>query len=120
MTELLAKVKVLRANQMGAGQLTGQNPNKVYMWVNTREDRQAFFSAWGYELCVDPKVNSAFKKEDLTHRRADVILYEIDRQMYEAIEYDKQLRGLEGIEGHKQSAIEQFHRQGVREYIPHV
>lgn len=118
--ELLAKVRLMHDKNLRGGELTGQNSAKTYMWVNQREDRQAFFKAWGWELCVDPSVQSSFRQKDLTHRRADVVLYEIDKDLYEAQEAFKQLRGLEGIEGHKNAAIASFNRQGVREYIPHV
>lgn len=117
---LLAKVRLMHDKNLRGGELTGQNPAKTYMWVNSRDDRQAFFKAWGWELCVDPAVQSSFRTKDLTHRRADVVLYEIDKDLYEAQEAFKQLRGLEGIEGHKNAAIASFNRQGVREYIPHV
>lgn len=118
--ELLAKVRVLRERAGRAGELAHKDPSKTYMWVNIKEDRQTFFQAWGWIKVTDPKILSPFKQSDNSHRRADVVLYEIDRELYEAIESDKQLRGLEGIEGHKQSAIASFHRNGVKEYIPDV
>lgn len=120
MKELLAKVQLMHDAQLSGGKLEGQNPHKVYCWVNSRDDRQAFFQAWGWVLCVDPNVKSMFRKEDLTHRRADVVLYEIDRDLYEAQEAFKQLRGLEGIEGHKNAAVAAFNRMGVKEYIPNA
>jgi hypothetical protein len=119
--DLLSKVRILREKISTRGaDITGQNPNKSYMWVNVKEDRQVFFQAWGWVLTTDEAVKSPYKKEDGSHRRADVVLYEIDREIAEAIQADNQLRGLEGIEGHRNAAIAAFHRQGVREYIPNV
>lgn len=118
--ELLARVRSTRDTLARQGNITGQNPSKVYIWVNVKEDRQTFFQAWGYMLCADVNVKSPFKQADNSHRRADVVLYEIDRDLYEAIQADNQIRGLEGIEGHKHAAIEAMHRQGVREFIPGV
>lgn len=118
---LLEKVKLLRERNMNRGaDLTNCNPAKVYMWVNIKEDRQHFFQAWGYTLVRGDTPTSPYKQPDGTHKRADVILYEIDREMYEAIQADNQLRGIEGIEGHKQAAIGAMNRMGVREYEPRV
>lgn len=119
--ELLAKVRVLREKMASrAADFTGQNPAKTYIWVNIKEDRQTYFQAWGYILCTDPKVSSPYKQPDGSHKRADLVLYEMDREMYEAIQADNQIRGLEGIEGHKEAAIASMHRHGVREFIPAV
>lgn len=117
---LLQKVRLLRANNMSKGEITDKDPSKEYIWVNIKEERQHFFQAWGYQVCTGASPNSPFKQADGRHLRADVILYQIDKDLYEAIQADNQLRGIEGIEGHKQAAIATMNRMGVREYEPRV
>lgn len=119
--ELLAKVRVLREKmQHRGGELTGLSPDKAYRWVNIKEGRQAWFQGWGYSKVTDPKVESPYKKPDGTHINVDRILYEIPKEMQEAIDADNVLRGLEGIEEHRNAAINTFHRYGVKEWTPDV
>lgn len=118
---LLQKVKSLRQGtlmQMGA--LQQGNSNKEYCWVNVRDDRRVSFEATGWNLCKDPAVVTRWKQEDGTHRRADLILYEIDRDLYEATMAYNQLRGIESVEGSEEMFIASLDRDRVPVYKPQV
>lgn len=118
---LLARARVVR-DTLGKRntEITGQRPDKVYMWVNVKEERQITFQAMGWTLCTDPDVTSAFKQADNTHRRADVVLYEIDRDFYEALEADNILRGIEGIEQAESSFVTTLLKDRVPVFKPQV
>lgn len=119
--DLLRKARVVRDRLANRGsELSGQNPASAYIWVNVREDRQTYFQALGWEICRDPKVSSPFKQADGSHRRADVILYQMSRDFYEALEADSALRGIEGIEGQQSAFISSINQSGVKEYRPQV
>lgn len=92
---LLAKVKVARERLLFAGEVNNPNPNKVYIWVNTSSDRQVTFQGMGYTICKDPNITTRWRQEDGTHRRGDLILYEIDRDLDEAIKLDGEMRAVE-------------------------
>lgn len=119
--DLLRKARVVRDKLANRGsELTGQNPAKAYRWVNVREDRQTYFQALGWEVCRDPEVKSPFLQADGSHRRADVILYEMSKDFADALDADSALRGIEGIEGHQGAFINTLHAEGVKEYRPAV
>lgn len=119
--ELLKKARVVRDKLANRGnELGGKNPSRSYVWVNIREDRQTYYQALGWEVCRDPNVTSPFRQPDGCHRRADVILYEMSRDFYEALEADNALRGIEGIEGSQQAFVSSLHREGVKEFRPAV
>lgn len=96
---LLARVRVARDRLRFAGEVLNGNPNKVYIWVNISDDRQVTYQGMGYTICKDPNIKTRWKKEDGTHRRGDLILYEIDRDLNEAIKLDGEMRAVEGQEG---------------------
>lgn len=101
--ELLQKVRGIRDRAiMYRGLVQNMDPNKVYVWVNMHESRQTWFQSLGYVLCIDPTVTTQWKKEDGTHRRGDLILYECPRDLYEALKLDSQLRGIEALESSKE------------------
>lgn len=116
---LLAKVKTIRERlAANRGMVDGMKPNKVYVWVNINDNRQIHFQGLGYEVCRDQEVKSHWKQEDGTHKRGDLILYECDKDLHEAIEYDSQIRAVESIEGAKQEFKETAARAGVPTFIP--
>ncbi len=99
--EKLAHVKLLREKLlMNRGEVKGR-PDKMYCWVNVNESRRQWFEGLGWELCKDPSVKTEFKREDGTHVRGDLILYQMDKEIYEVINLDNELRGIEGIQGSK-------------------
>ena len=101
LVEKLAKVRVLREKMlMNRGEVKGK-PDKMYCWVNVHESRRQWYEGLGWELCKDPSVHTEFKKEDGTHVRGDLILYQIDKETYELLNLDSELRGIEGIQGSK-------------------
>lgn len=117
--QLLSKVRVVRQSMLDrAADLRGTNPAKHYVWVNVREERQSYYQAWGYTIVKDPAVLSPFKQEDGTHKRADVILYEIDKDFAEAVAADNQIRGLEAVGAASENFISGINSQGVPAYIP--
>lgn len=96
---LLAKVKHLRDSAtFMQGALIESNPSKEYCWVNAREDRRISYEAMGWVVCVDPLVKTRWKQTDGTHKRADLILYEIDKEMAEAIQAYNVTKGMNPIE----------------------
>lgn len=96
---LLAKVKTLRDNAtFMQGAIIEGNPGKEYCWVNTREDRRVSYEAMGWVLCKDPLVKTRWQQADGTHKRADLILYEIDKEMAEAIQAYNTIKGMNPVE----------------------
>jgi hypothetical protein len=119
--ELLKRARVIKERVASRRQeLEGLDPSKQYMWVNVREDRQMFFQALGYSVVSNPDVKSPYKQADQTHRRADVILYEIDRDLYEALYAADVMRGIENIEAASESFQLSLMRDGVKTFKPPV
>lgn len=94
--DLLAKVRVSRDRLRFRGAVEDIDPNKVYVWLSNDENTRTRFEGLGYVLCKSPTIKTAWRKEDNTHRRGDLILYEVDKDLYEAIKLDGELRALEG------------------------
>lgn len=116
---LLAKVKTLREKlAFNAGMVEGMDPSKVYVWVHQSDNRQIHYQSLGYELCKDTNVKSSWKQLDNTHKRGDLVLYQIDKDLDEAIHLEAQLRGIEGIEGAKEGFKAVAQRENVPIYEP--
>ncbi len=116
--ELLQKVRTLREGaraQLGAVQ---GNPNKVYCWVNTRDDRRVSYEALEWVVCKDPAVKTRWQQDDGTHKRADLILYEIDKELFDAYMAENQLRGIEAVEGSEDMFLAALDRDKVPAYRP--
>lgn len=118
---LLKRVRTLRESILtNRGEVKGKKPNKDYVWVNTRADRRTYFEGLGYQVCRDPDIQTRWKKEDGTHQRGDLILYECDRELREAIRLDAEMRSLEAIEGPQQSFEAFAERSAVPLHHPKV
>lgn len=121
---LLAKVKVYRESLiLDRGAIKQRDPNKQYCWVNQREERRMFFEGMGWEQCTEltaPKVITQYKRPDGTHQRADLVLYQIDLDLYEAICADRELRSIEAIEGASMSFQTTAERLGAPTFKPRV
>lgn len=98
----LRKVRLLREKLvLTRGEVKGGDPAKQYCWVNLHESRRTYYEGMGWVLCKDPKVQSQWKREDGTHQRGDLILYEISRDMKEVIDLDGELRAVEALQSSK-------------------
>ncbi len=121
--ELLAKIKVIRERiNNNRGMVTG-DPAKTYIWVNRDEHRRNYFEGLGYVMCREkditkPVVKSAWMREDGTHVRGDLILYEIDKDVAEALHMEEAMRALEAIEGPPVEFANFAERHGVPVYEP--
>ena len=93
--DLLSKVRVLRDKLKYRGAVEG-DPNKVYVWVSKDEATRTAFDGMGYTICKDATVKTSWLKGDNTHQRGDLILYEIPRDLHEAIKLSSELQSLEG------------------------
>lgn len=122
--ELLKKVKSIREGIMlNRGAVMKGDLSKDYMWVNVRDDRRIFFEQLGFELVkVDPKAPTVVTqwkpKEDGTIVRGDLILYQIDKEMLEAIQIYNESRGLELTENSGEDFETMLGRFGVPSYRP--
>lgn len=117
--ELLARVKTLRENtNMRRGSITNPKQNKIYVWVNINDNRQIEFQGMGYSLCKDPDIKTRWRTASGTHQRGDLLLYEIDKDLHEAIQVDNELRALEGIEAPKDAFQQTVQRHGGVPYEP--
>lgn len=120
---LRERVKVLRDGAMfDQGRIKTPNPAKQYCWVNIREERQTFYQALGWEVVRDPDIGTLFwKKDENRHRRADLVLYQIDRELFYAFEAEKILRNLDltGDAADEAFALE-MKKHGARLYKPPV
>jgi hypothetical protein len=74
----------------------------------------------GHTLKHISGVNSPYLQNDGMHRRADVILYEIDRDLYEALYAADVMRGIENIEAASESFQLSLMRDGVKTFKPPV
>lgn len=117
--QLLANVKVIRERMATVhGEVRGKKDNKVYVWVNIDDNRQIHYQTYGYELCKDEQVQTNWKRPDGTHRRGDLILYHIDKDLYEAITMDGELRAVEAVEGYSTAFKSTAEVNGVPVYVP--
>lgn len=114
------RVKTLRERAMfERSAVRNPEPGKVYCWVNVREERQISYQAYEWAICTEPDKTSYWKESEGRHRRADLILYEMDTELYEAIQADNISRGVsageEDIENQFNTAVRQL---GGRTYEP--
>ena len=115
---LLSKVKAIRENRKNKGAVLAGDPAKEYCWVNTKDDRRISYEAEGWVVVKDPAVRTNWKQEDGTHKRADLILYEIDKELYEAMVAYNQLRGIEAVEQNDDTFLAFLERNNVPGYKP--
>lgn len=97
--ELLKKVRLLKDKARNRLEVTGGDPAKVYVWVHNSDTRRQHFETLEYVVCRDPKVSTRWKREDGTHVCGDLILYEIDRELHDALKLESLYRAVEAIEG---------------------
>lgn len=118
---LLAKVRGLREGALfNKGAVLQGDPSKEYCWVNCKDDRRVSYEAMEWKVCKDPNVRTRWRQEDGTHRRADLILYEIDKELYEAYMAYNALRGIEAVEGSETMFVTALERDKVPVYKPQV
>jgi hypothetical protein len=120
---LRERVKVLRDGAtFDRGRVSKPDPDIQYMWVNAREERQIYFQALGWEICRDSGVGTKYWKPDENqHRRADLILYMMPKELFYAHEAYKMLRGLD-LTGEAADAAfaSEIGREGVKMFKPVV
>lgn len=118
MEALRRKVSTLRTEALfNRRALASPKPDKSYVWVNIKEERQIFFQAMGWQICKDPDVGSRFWNE--THKAhvcADVILYEMDRDLAEAFEADAVVRGYDNAGRNTEANFNAAVRKVSRQY----
>jgi hypothetical protein len=120
---LRQQARVLRDGALfDRGRIKNPNPAKQYCWVNVREERQVFFQSMGWDVCKDPNIGTLYwKPDEHRHRRADLVLYDIDFELWQAFEAQKQLDGLNLTgEAADQAFAANIARSGVRVYKPPV
>lgn len=109
MRELLSKVRIKReANAFGRGNISEASPHfdrsKKYVWINTNQHRQIEYLGLNYEIVKTPNPKpgeeplSSWQREDGTHVRGDLILMAVDKEFYEALKLEEQLRAFEAME----------------------
>lgn len=117
--DLLAKVRMLReGNVMSKGKVIGGKPNMTYVWLNRNETYRIGFEGLGYVLCRDPEVRTSWRREDGTHQRGDLILYEVEKDLYEAIHTEAELRSHEMIASGHELFLSAAERAGVGTFVP--
>lgn len=118
---LLQKVKTLREGMLfNKGAVHEGDPQKEYCWVNIKDDRRVSYEAMGWVVCKDPKVRTNWRQDDGTHKRADLILYEIDKELFEAMQAYNNLRGIEAVEGSEEAFVATLDRNRVPVYKPQI
>ena len=120
--ELLQQVRVMREGlKLSQGKVTNGDPAFEYCWVNTRDERQHYFQAMGWQLVTNdngPAVETKWKKTDGTHVRGDVILYQIPKDFFEAMQLLNVLEGQDRAGGIEDAFMAQLQREGVPAYKP--
>jgi|HubBroStandDraft_1064217.scaffolds.fasta_scaffold00148_7 hypothetical protein len=121
---LLQQVRVLREGLMlSRGKVEAGDPGFEYHWVNTREERQNYYQAMGWELVnndSDPTVKTKWRKPDGTHVRGDVILYRIPKETFEAMALYNVLDGQDRTGAIEDSFFAKLESSGVPGYRPRV
>lgn len=116
---LLQRARVIRNNARALrGSVENMKPGLVYIWVNIREERQIYFQNLGYEVCKDPDVKSKWKRDDGAHRRGDLILYQMPKDLHEALKLDAEVRAIEDMENSKDSFLSFAERLSIPTYQP--
>lgn len=112
--ELLKKVRVLRETMhVNRAKVTGGKPDKTYIWVGRDDNMRTYFEGLGYAVCRDTSVKTQWKREDGTHARGDLVLYEVDKELYEALKAESELRGLEQLQSSKSGFQDFAAKSGV-------
>lgn len=119
MAVLLAQVRMTREHALrNRGRVGNSKANRHYSWVNIDQHRQIEFQSQGYVICKDPDIKTDWRKEDGTHQRGDLILYEIDKELHEALKLDDELRAYEAVAAPKHVLHTQVERAGAAVYEP--
>ncbi len=116
--ELLKKVRILRSDASRGLEVKGSDPNKSYTWVNVHPSRRVFFEGQGFTVCRDPKVVTSWRREDGTHIRGDLILYECDKEWKEALTAFDDLSAIEAMEGSQETFLAFAEQNKVPAQIP--
>lgn len=114
---LLARVRATKASLISQlSQIEGRSPTKHYSWVNRHEARVMTYRTMGYEICRDPNVKTQWRQSDGTHVRGDLVLMEIDQDLYEAWQYESERSAIEAVEAAQDTFREFAGRSGVPVY----
>lgn len=91
------RVKVYREGSLFKRRsLASPQKDKEYLWINMKEERRIFFEGMGWQVCQNPNVGSNYWKQDKqAHICADLILYEMPKELHQMIEADNIVRGLD-------------------------
>jgi hypothetical protein len=116
--ELLRNVRVTREkvgmNRWGLNEAMA-DPTKVYKGVNRNPARMTEYIGLGYQVCRRPHL-TPHQQEDGSHVRGDLILMEVDKDLYEALCQDSVIRGYEQIEGEKEKFADAVVKAGGLPY----
>ena len=115
---LLSQVRQRREDTIRMkGRVYPADPNgampagKHFVWVNRNEHRVVSFKSEGYTVVNDghARIRTDWEREDGTHIYGDLILMEIDKELYDTIKLDDQIRAMENVEG--QAMFETFAKE---------
>ena len=109
--ELLARARINLLNTRDTRKVTGGKPGKQYVWVNSHSQRIAHFESLGYKVCKDPDVQSSWRGEDLGHKVGDLILMEVDKELYDAYKTNAAVSALDAVDNSREEFLN-FAAQG--------
>jgi hypothetical protein len=118
------KIRVFREqNLFNRAAVTGE-ASKQYIWVNRREERRTWYEGMGFAVVKatsPPRVHASVPPgPDGTYLRGDLILYECDKEFYDAMALDNALRGFESINAATDQFINNIAREGVPAFKPPI
>ena len=120
--EKLSSIKLLRTRAiLNAGLVTGGDPKKQFSWVNNSQDRIKYYEGLEYRVSKDAGIKEAhpdWVKEDGTIRRGDLILMEVERDIYEGIKYSELLDAAENRDQAERIFLNYAERNGVPTFQP--
>lgn len=118
--ELLAKVRTVRDGSLINRGLVVGDPLKQYVWVNVNTNRQMFFQNLGFQICRDETIQTSplFKQSDGTYIRGDLILYEISKEVFDAMNDVAVIDGIQAIHGNQETFIGSAQGAGIPAFIP--
>ena len=104
--ELRRRVRQARTNvREHLGQIRASDPgvgiprDKHYCWINMHPSRVSHYLALDYEICKDPRITTAYIRDDGTHIYNDSILMCCDMDYYEALKLESQSKAIEYVDG---------------------
>jgi len=100
MESVLAEMRHVRQNiSQNKETVRNKKSDRHYAWINQNTERVSMMKHLGYKTTDDPGIESEYKQADNTHRWGDLILMDIGKVYYEALNFLDEESSTEAEEG---------------------